>query len=493
MRYQFKGPRQYRHQRTTFDALIKHPRFGVFSQPGTGKTRSVVCAADARRQAGISKRALYVCPNAVRQTIGREIEQWTDCSYTILDGDTVKRAEQLKQTDTFFYIINYRSCVLLEPQLLKKDFDILICDESTRVRTASSQTHMALKHIAKECKVRWLMTGTPMPRDPWDFFGQFTIIDERIFGSKTFFRDEYCIYGTRKSSGLIPQLLGYKNKDDLKKRVADFSIRYLKSQCLDLPEKVFVTCDVPLAPKQRRVYNEFVSMMMAELPSGEIMPIKSAMSKFMRFQQTASGFVGSGLECEWLGDNAKFAYLMDLLKTLQLHENKVIIWCTWIPSIEMLAAELAVHQPALFYGGVKDQDTEIQRFKDDPDCRLDQLSLVSGVEYEDRFECVYHLLSTVLMHDLVIKAHLDKDAPCVPTVSDVHPTANWHERETWDLVGIRFEGHPDPRRIYLPADWEGHPLQRDYVFPNEFNGMPLTDQHGPVKQAEEGPSETAQS
>ena len=131
--------------------------------------------------------------------------------------------------------------------------------------------------------------------------------------------------------------------------------------------------------------------------------------------------------------------------------------------------------------------------KDDPDCRLDQLSLVSGVEYEDRFECVYHLLSTVLMHDLVIKAHLDKEAPCVPTVSDVHPTANWHERETWDLVGIRFEGHPDLRRIYLPADWEGHPLRRDYVFPSEFNGLPLTDQHGPVKQAEEGPSETAQS
>ena len=100
--------------------------------------------------------------------------------------------------------------------------------------------------------------------------------------------------------------------------------------------------------------------------------------------------------------------------------------------------------------------------KDDPDCRLDQLSLVSGVEYEDRFECVYHLLSTVLMHDLVIKAHLDKEAPCVPTVSDVHPTANWHERECFDLLGITFSDHPDLTRILTPDGFKDHPLRKDF-------------------------------
>jgi len=127
--------------------------------------------------------------------------------------------------------------------------------------------------------------------------------------------------------------------------------------------------------------------------------------------------------------------------------------------------------------------------KEDPACRLDQLSLLSGVDYEDRFECVYHLLSIQLKHDLVIKVHLDKDAPRVASVAEVHPTANWHERETYDLVGIHFEGHPDLRRIYLPEDWVGHPLRKDYAFPDEFNGLPLHDLKGPKEGPEAVPEQ----
>jgi NADH-quinone oxidoreductase subunit C len=113
--------------------------------------------------------------------------------------------------------------------------------------------------------------------------------------------------------------------------------------------------------------------------------------------------------------------------------------------------------------------------KEDGDLLFDQLSLISGVDCEDRFECVYHLISTVLKHAVVLKLVLDRDEPAVPTASTVYPTAEWHERETYDLVGIRFEGHPDLRRIYLPEEWEGHPLRRDYQYPREFQGIPLYD------------------
>ena len=118
----------------------------------------------------------------------------------------------------------------------------------------------------------------------------------------------------------------------------------------------------------------------------------------------------------------------------------------------------------------------VEFLKENEELRMNQLSLISGVHYKDRFECVYHLLSTIFRHDVVLRVKLDAADPAVPTLSGVHPTAEWHERETFDLVGIRFEGHPDPRRIYLPETWVGHPLRRDYVDPESFEGIPLTDE-----------------
>jgi NADH-quinone oxidoreductase subunit C len=89
-----------------------------------------------------------------------------------------------------------------------------------------------------------------------------------------------------------------------------------------------------------------------------------------------------------------------------------------------------------------------------------------------RFELVYHLLSTVHNHRLVVKVKLAHDErPSAPTVSDLYPTANWHERECWDLMGVHFDGHPDMRRVLCAMDWVGHPLRKDYVFPKEYHGI----------------------
>jgi NADH-quinone oxidoreductase subunit C len=85
-----------------------------------------------------------------------------------------------------------------------------------------------------------------------------------------------------------------------------------------------------------------------------------------------------------------------------------------------------------------------------------------GVEEEPRFEVNYHLFSTTKHHRLRLKVLLNEGEVHVPTVTSVWRTANWHERETFDLVGIIFDGHPDLRRILLPDDWQGHALRKDF-------------------------------
>lgn len=101
----------------------------------------------------------------------------------------------------------------------------------------------------------------------------------------------------------------------------------------------------------------------------------------------------------------------------------------------------------------------------DPELQFNLLSDLSAVDrfpLEPRFEVNYHLVSIARRDRLRLKVRLEGNAATVETVTTVWPTANWHEREVFDLMGIRFEGHPDLRRILMPEDWEGHPLRKDY-------------------------------
>jgi len=104
--------------------------------------------------------------------------------------------------------------------------------------------------------------------------------------------------------------------------------------------------------------------------------------------------------------------------------------------------------------------------RDDPRLMMNFLSCISAVDYQEKgFQVVYHLVSLPEgRRKLILKVNAagGRDNPTVPSVVSVWPTANWHEREAWDLMGIRFTGHPDLRRILLREDWVGHPLRKDY-------------------------------
>lgn len=129
--------------------------------------------------------------------------------------------------------------------------------------------------------------------------------------------------------------------------------------------------------------------------------------------------------------------------------------------------------------------------RDEPDLEFNFLNCITAVDYfepdpkkaakvdwEPHLEVIYHLSSVTKKHSLVVKVKVERwkdgvegELPEVPSVSGVWRTADWHEREVYDLSGVRFLGHPELLRILCPEDWVGHPLRKDYEMPLEYHGM----------------------
>ena len=136
-------------------------------------------------------------------------------------------------------------------------------------------------------------------------------------------------------------------------------------------------------------------------------------------------------------------------------------------------------QPALLISPDKIADVCLE-LRNNSKTYFDFLSCLTGVDYgveAGRFGVVYHLASIPYQLQLTLKISKEHDRttgePVFKSISSVYRTADWHEREAYDLVGMSFEGHPDLRRILLPDDWEGYPLRKDYKTAEYYKGIKI--------------------
>ncbi|MDE3234318.1 MAG: NADH-quinone oxidoreductase subunit C [Bacteroidota bacterium] len=105
------------------------------------------------------------------------------------------------------------------------------------------------------------------------------------------------------------------------------------------------------------------------------------------------------------------------------------------------------------------------QLRNHPSLQLDYLFCLTCVDWKTHFTIVYHLSSTAVRHNIVVKVKVDRNNPTIETVSDIWRTAEFHEREVYDLFGVTFLHHPDLRRLIMPDDWKGWPLRKDYEDP----------------------------
>ena len=114
--------------------------------------------------------------------------------------------------------------------------------------------------------------------------------------------------------------------------------------------------------------------------------------------------------------------------------------------------------------------------RDDPELSFDFLQNLTAVDWAKRqvIQVVYHLFSYAQRHEICVRVEVPRAAPHIASVVSLWPTANWHEREQFDLLGVVFEGHPDLRRLLMPDDWVGHPMRKDFQEPKSYRGMPTS-------------------
>jgi NADH-quinone oxidoreductase subunit C len=155
-----------------------------------------------------------------------------------------------------------------------------------------------------------------------------------------------------------------------------------------------------------------------------------------------------------------------------------------VPGAQLESAP-TIDLQATVYATRDDVPALARSLRDRPDLRFTFLAEITAVDLhprEPRFELVYMLVSIEHKHRLRLKVRLHGPDARVATVSDVWPAANWLEREVWDLFGIQFDGHPDPRRLLMPEDWDGFPLRKDY--PVQIRMTPRTTEALQVTEEE---------
>jgi NADH-quinone oxidoreductase subunit C len=152
---------------------------------------------------------------------------------------------------------------------------------------------------------------------------------------------------------------------------------------------------------------------------------------------------------------------------------------TAYPAFDDAIERVIVHRGELTLYVKRDALPDVMStLRDDPGLRFEMLASVSGVDYLDdptgrRLHAVYHLLSMTYRRRIRIEVSVTVEDPHIPSVTEIYPTANWHEREAWDFFGIIFDGHPGLTRIQMPDDWPGHPQRKDYPLggvPVEYKG-----------------------
>jgi SNF2 family DNA or RNA helicase len=333
-RYQWTGKfKPFDHQRKTASFFTKHQRAFCFNEMGTGKTASAIWAADYLLKEGFVTRVLVVCPMSIMDAAWRQ-DLFSFAMHRHVDvahGSADKR-QKILNSPVEFVITNYDSLRTQPDAYAKAGFDLIIVDEATHYKNATTKRWKALAKIIKDDTWLWLMTGTPAAQSPVDAHGIARLVNPNaVPRSQGAWRDVVMLKTGQFTYEPRP---GYQ---EIVHNVLQPAIRFTKAECLDLPGVTYTTRIVTLTPQQKKYYNEIRKQMRAEA-SGEVVTAVNAAVKINKLLQISAGAVYTD-DQEVLEFDISNRYT-ELKSTIDEAGHKVLVFVPFRHTIDILHERL---------------------------------------------------------------------------------------------------------------------------------------------------------
>lgn len=327
----------FAHQKTTSAFLADRTKAFCFNEQGTGKTASVIWAADYLMKRGKIRRVLVICPLSIMKSAWQQdlftLAMHRSCS--IVYGDARKRAKIL-QAGAEFVVINYDGVGIVKDEIIKGGFDLVVVDEANAYKNPKTTRWKVLRDITANVKGLWMLTGTPAAQSPIDAFGLARLVNP----------DNTPRYITQFKDSVMYQLTKYTwipkpTAQATVHAVLQPAIRFEKRECLDLPPMTYTTREVELTPQQKKYYNLLVSQFTADADGDNITAINAA-AKVTKLLQISGGAVYS--DEGGIIDFDVSGRLQAVRETIAETSNKVLIFVPFTHTIDRVVEDLEDHK-----------------------------------------------------------------------------------------------------------------------------------------------------
>lgn len=435
------------HQKVTSSFLTMNRKAFCFNEQGTGKTASVIWAADYLMTQGFIKRVLVICPLSIMDAAWRNdlfkfaMHRRVDVAH----GKPEKRREIING-DAEFVIINYDGVEIVADTIAQNMFDLIVVDEGNAYKNPQTKRWKTINKLVNGSTWLWMLTGTPAAQSPVDAYGLAKLVRPdgvpRFFGG---FRDQVMNKVTQFK--WVPK----PDADNTVHRALQPAIRFTKEQCLDLPAMTYVTRNVPLTAQQEKYY-ELLRRQLIVRAAGEEITTVNAAANLNKLLQLSGGAVYSDTgEVVQFDASNRLAVLREVVEE---SSHKVLVFVPYRHAIEVVAEDLRSHgyPTAIIHGGVSaSKRSEIfDRFqtKKDPQVLVIQPQAAShGVTLHAANTIVYWSPVMSVETYLQCNARVHRAGQKNPTTV-VHLQGSGVERRMYSMLNNKVDIHHKIIQLY---------------------------------------------